>query len=224
MSVNKTNKVLVNNDTNRKDVVIMLTKNMIREELKKVGIELSNTQFRSTKRDELLKMLTDAGTHQVVATDHAYYDEKHVEFEGSLEHCKEYIEANHDPSEGGDSNLVSYTIVPVGDNSVDKFYPKSQKSNTFDKLPIALINKLLGELHSRRRRFDSRGLIDTKEVYRAVRASVYGELTDYDIKKYINTMVVLGYITFKNNGGHLQLFLTFKDVVIDDNKVTGVRW
>lgn len=95
------------------------------------------------------------------------------------------------------------------------------------KMPVAQINLIIKELFERRRRFDSRGLIDTKEVFKAVRAtySCTGLLEENTLKGAINLMVKLGYLRFKKEGSRLRFFLNFKDVVTDDNgKVIGVRW
>lgn len=97
------------------------TKDKIREELETLGVKLTNTKFNKTKREELLVMLEEekaknVATHQVVVTDHAYYDEKHVALKGTHEQCEEYIVADS-ITEGGDACLASYEIqpVPVGD-------------------------------------------------------------------------------------------------------------
>jgi hypothetical protein len=51
-----------------------------------------------------------AVTHEVVATDHAYYGEQFTAFEGNKEQCEEYAEANKGINEGGDANLVTYKV------------------------------------------------------------------------------------------------------------------
>lgn len=49
-------------------------------------------------------------THQVIATDHAYYGEQFTAFEGNKEQCEEYAEANKGITEGGDANLTTYIV------------------------------------------------------------------------------------------------------------------
>lgn len=122
--------------------------------------------------------------------------------------------------------------VPAGDMTNDKYYPEdNEQASTqiekkyFDTLPTGLINKLLGEFYDRRRKRDGRGLIDVSDAYKAVCACVHGHLTDKDIKKYINTLFKMKYITYKNTDGYVQLFIAFKDVTTDESgKVIGVRW
>lgn len=58
---------------------------------------------------------TIAATHQVIMTDHAYYDKQTVEFTGTKQQCMDYVETNkiHVVQEGGDAYLFSYTVEPV---------------------------------------------------------------------------------------------------------------
>jgi hypothetical protein len=102
-----------------------------------------------------------------------------------------------------------------------------------EKLRIAQINKILGELQKRKRKFDSRGLIPTKEVFAAVKSAYYfGGKADKDevlltLKGAINTMVYLGYLKYeiREHDNYYQFFVTFKDVVKDEHgTVIGVRW
>ena len=146
-------------------------------------------------------------------------------------------------------------VISVGDFSQDKYYPELQKETevkekakveeveqvqdetktkktkpeVFDKLPIALINKLIGELDDRKSLFDSRGKIDTKQVYKAIYACV-GDgrslIPENTMKGYINALVRLGYLRFeRSEDGYIKFFVTFKDVVKDKNDtVIGVQW
>lgn len=84
-----------------------------------------------------------------------------------------------------------------------------------ETLHDVILNKLLKELHARRRRFDNRGLIDVSDAYKAV-CQVFDRPSIPKIKGVLNFMVKCGYIKFNNDRG-LQLFLTFKDIIKDDS-------
>ena len=93
-----------------------------------------------------------------------------------------------------------------------------------ETLPDIILNKLLGELHSRRGKFDERGLIQVSDAYKSVCKTFDGYLHDTFIKGVLNYMVTNKYIRFTRVNGQLQLFLTFKDVVRDNSgKVIGVK-
>lgn len=134
--------------------------------------------------------------------------------------------------------------ITVGDGVAnDIYYPELQeevpatvpisnklKPEVITKLPVELINKILEGLNSRKRKFDSRGLIYTKDVYSAVckaycwYTNSYGKLPESKIKGVINFMVSAGYLTFKkDDANHIQFFLNFNDVIKDGNKVIGVK-
>lgn len=95
------------------------------------------------------------------------------------------------------------------------------------KMPVGQVNVILGELYVRRRKFDTRGLIDTKEVFKAIRSSYncVGKMDEGELKATINFMVACGYLSFKNRDGYLQFFVEFKGLVTNEHgKVIGVRW
>ena len=101
------------------------------------------------------------------------------------------------------------------------------------KLPVSQVNKIIEELFARRRKFDTRGLINTREVFKAVRASYsnsFCSLTEEEaletLKATINFIVYFGYLRFeKTEDGYFRFFITFKDVVRNEfGKVIGVRW
>lgn len=140
------------------------------------------------------------------------------------------------------NNLSKDNIVSVGDMSSDRYSeiaeerPETETTNDSSKesvnpnkpevietLPDIILNKLLGELHSRRGKFDERGLIQVSDAYKAV-CKTYERPTENFIKGIINYMVTNKYIRFTKVNGQLQLFLTFKDVVRDDSgRVIGVK-
>ena len=95
-------------------------------------------------------------------------------------------------------------------------------------LPVGQVNIILGELYARRRKFDTRGLIDGKEVFKAVRSSYncVGKMDEEELKATINFMVACEYLKCeKFDNGYVRFFLTFKDVVKNEHgKVIGVRW
>ena len=101
-------------------------------------------ELKKTKRQELVDILNVAvqnlvnnkvitpvnnkpATHQVICIDHAYYNEKYVEFEGTLEQCQDYAEANRDVAEGGDANLFTYRVEPKPASSSDDAKAKTDK-------------------------------------------------------------------------------------------------
>lgn len=72
-----------NTTTNKEEIIMTLTKDLLREELKKYGVELSNTVFKKTKRDDLIKMLEEkqSGAITVPAGDMSsdkYYPEQDI--------------------------------------------------------------------------------------------------------------------------------------------------
>lgn len=95
-------------------------------------------------------------------------------------------------------------------------------------LPVSQVNIIIGELFARRSKFDSRGRIDTREVFKAVRASYscVGKLDENVLKGTINFMVYFGYLKFeKTEDSYIRFFLAFKDVVKNEHgKIIGVRW
>lgn len=101
-------------------------------------------------------------------------------------------------------------------------------SKTIKSLHISQVNTIIEQLWNRKSKFDSRGLIDVKEVYRAVRAAyhVQGLMDDAVLKGTINFMVACGYLKFERVGRNgLVFFVNFKGVVRDENgRVIGVRW
>ena len=131
------------------------------------------------------------------------------------------------------NKLPKDNVISVGDMSSDRYSEietveqttvkeNDNKPEVITKLQNDFVNKLILELHSRRRKFDSRGLIDVSDAYKAV-CQVFDRPSVSKIKGVLNFMVRCGYITFKNDRG-LQLFLTFSDVVKDENNnVIGVR-
>lgn len=137
-----------------------MSKDKIREELKVLGVELSNSKFKNTKREVLLEMLeakktetapvadttkpampiapvSAPATHQVVCTDHAYYDHEFVAFTGTQEQCESYVDENF-TEEDARLGLASYNItpagVPVGDFSMDNA-PSNDISKESEVLP-----------------------------------------------------------------------------------------
>ena len=140
------------------------------------------------------------------------------------------------------NNLSKDNIVSVGDMSLDRYSeiveekPETKitddsseepvnpnKPEVIKTLPDIILNKLLGELHSRRGKFDERGLIQVSDAYKAV-CKTYERPTENFIKGVLNYMVTNKYIRFTKVNGQLQLFLTFKDVVRDDcGRVIGVK-
>lgn len=95
-------------------------------------------------------------------------------------------------------------------------------------LPVGQINIIIEELFARRSKLDSRGRIDTREVFKAVRASYncVGKLDEDVLKGTINFMVYFGYLRFeKFEDGYIKFFLNFKDILRNEHgKVIGVRW
>jgi hypothetical protein len=51
-------------------------------------------------------------THQVICTDHAYYDEKSAPFTGTKEQCEEYVKQRF-TSTDAELGLTSYEVVPI---------------------------------------------------------------------------------------------------------------
>lgn len=95
-------------------------------------------------------------THEVVATDHAYYNEQFTAFEGNKEQCEEYVEANKDCNEGSDANLTTYVVqekqapivAPMVTPVVQPVTPAPEKSindvwnaDTATKVLVNIINK-----------------------------------------------------------------------------------
>jgi len=133
-----------------------LSKDKIREELKALGIELSNSKFKNTKREVLLEMLeakktetapvadttkpampiapiSAPATHQVICTDHAYYNDEYVAFTGTQKQCEEYVNENF-TEENARLGLCSYTITPAG-------VPVGDLPGTMDNTPSNDISK-----------------------------------------------------------------------------------
>lgn len=55
-------------------------------------------------------------THQVICTDHGYYDTEYVALKGTAEQCEEYVEDNkgaYDGMGGLTDSLASYEVIPV---------------------------------------------------------------------------------------------------------------
>lgn len=101
------------------------------------------------------------------------------------------------------------------------------------KMPVGQVNKIIEELFNRRSKFDSRGRIDTRQVFKAVRASYNADfcnLTEEEaletLRATINFIVYFGYLKFeKTEDGYVRFFLSFKDVIRNEHgKVIGVRW
>lgn len=67
----------------------------------------THTEDKSAIEQEVTEDKT--ATHQVVCTDHAYHNDKYVEFKGTEEQCKEYVERQN-PADV-EAGLVSYNIV-----------------------------------------------------------------------------------------------------------------
>lgn len=100
-------------------------------------------------------------------------------------------------------------------------------SKVIKQLRNSQVNTIIEQLWNRKSRFDSRGLIDTKEVYRSVRAAyhVQGLMDDAVLKGTINFMVACGYLRFERVGkNRLVFFVNFKDIVKENGRVIGVRW
>lgn len=95
-----------------------------------------------------------------------------------------------------------------------------------DKIPDGLVNNLIAQLHNKKSKRDANGLISLKDLYVAVVAGYgSGYMEEEDIKATINALVCLGYMRYykMHNGG--KFYVTFKDVVRDENNhVIGVRW
>lgn len=128
-------------------------------------IEIKNTVEGKNTTEKYRKFLlslvkedtqeVQKATHQVVATDHAYYGEQFTAFEGNKEQCEEYAEANKDANKGSDANLVTYVvqekqapvITPVVVPTTPAPEKKSQSiddvwnANTATKVLVNIINK-----------------------------------------------------------------------------------
>lgn len=93
-------------------------------------------------------------------------------------------------------------------------------------MPVGQVNRIIEELFNRRSKFDSRGRIDTRQVFKAIRASYscIGKLEEDTLKGAINFMVACNYLRFEKDGSYIRFFLNFSDVVKENGKVIGVRW
>ena len=106
---------------------------------------------------------------------------------------------------------------------------KKETVKHFDKLATNLVYKMLGEIDARKCTFDNRGLIHTKDLYKAIYSSVdighKGLMDDSEIKGYITALIKLGYLTFGRIGNnHLQFFAKFNVVRDDDGIVVDVEY
>lgn len=163
-----------------KENIEMMTKDQIRTELEKVGVEMSNTAFKKTKKAELVAML-EQHTFKVEIIDVGDLD-----ITKDTVVVEEKMDKKQDAMLGKWDKLVKAVATEYVAQSLGKkwalFY-KNTKSSLSDAY-LVKTRKLCGA---------------TAKVIR----SIYGEqnTTEDNIKQLLNVMVIRGYLNFKKVNG-----------------------
>ena len=169
-----------------------------------------------------IEIFREGHTHKVIGTDHAYYNEKFTAFTGTYGQCKEYVKENCGPTEGGDANLVTYTIVQVGDMSEDRY---TGEINPAPNKPKYIIDRKHGDYIVKSivkasfvaTKGDSKGkrILTMHKLFGIFRKAYTNNLNDKleesFIKDIINQLVKLQYIGFKKyESGAIVFYPTTK--------------
>lgn len=168
-----------------KEEVTMKTKDQIREMLETVGVEMSNTQFKKTKKAELVAMLEKYldPSKKVEIVEAPVVEEKVTEKKEVSDMKQKYLDAKWD-------KLVNAVVAEYVKQSVGVkwalFYRNTKSTVTTSKY-LVKNNKLWGA---------------TSKVIK----SLYGEqnCNAENIKQTLNALVIRGYLHFQkvegNNG------------------------
>lgn len=154
MKTNKTNNATINNSNLIKEESIMttLTKEELRKELSNKGIELSNSQFKKTKKEELIKMLETQKEISVIVSVGDMSEDTYI---GDINPAPKFvIDRKH-----GDyivKNIVNASFVATKGDSKGKriltmhklfgIIRKAYTNNLNDKLEEAFIKDIINQL------------------------------------------------------------------------------